>query len=102
MLASGFTVSIRKPAAARSTRIAILEGGMKILVTGSAGHLGDALMRTLPLAGHEPVGLDIKESPFTSLIRSITDRSFVKMSMRGMDAVIHTATLHKPHVATHS
>jgi hypothetical protein len=26
---------------------------MKILVTGSAGHLGEALMRTLPALGHD-------------------------------------------------
>ncbi|MGO9934663.1 MAG: NAD-dependent epimerase/dehydratase family protein [Steroidobacteraceae bacterium] len=38
---------------------------MRILVTGSAGHLGEALMRTLQKSGHEPTGLDIKSSPFT-------------------------------------
>jgi UDP-glucose 4-epimerase len=72
-----------------------------ILVTGSAGHLGEALMRTLPLAGHQPIGLDIKSSPFTQRVGSITDRGFVTTCMHGVDAIIHTATLHKPHVATH-
>ncbi len=38
---------------------------MKILVTGSAGHLGEALMRTLEDSDREAVGLDIKSSPFT-------------------------------------
>lgn len=75
---------------------------MKVLVTGSAGHLGEALMRTLPSANHEPCGLDIKESPFTHRVGSIVDREFVRECLRGMDAVVHTATLHKPHVATHS
>jgi UDP-glucose 4-epimerase len=75
---------------------------MRILVTGSAGHLGEALMRTLPGQGHVAVGLDIKPSPFTQLVGSIVDREFVKQSMRGIDAAIHTATLHKPHVVTHS
>ena len=32
---------------------------MTILVVGSAGHLGEALMRTLPLVGHDAIGLDI-------------------------------------------
>jgi UDP-glucose 4-epimerase len=32
---------------------------MTILVTGSAGHLGEALMRTLPQQGHQVIGLDI-------------------------------------------
>jgi UDP-glucose 4-epimerase len=73
-----------------------------VLVTGSAGHLGEALMRTLPLAGHRAVGLDIKASPFTQSVGSIADRTFVKTCLRGVDVVLHTATLHKPHVATHS
>ena len=73
---------------------------MKLLVTGSAGHLGEALMRTLPLAGHEPFGLDVKESAFTHRVGSIVDRGLVRVCVRGMDAIIHTATLHKPHVAT--
>ena len=75
---------------------------MKILVTGSAGHLGEALMRTLPAAGHDPVGIDIKPSPFTHHVGSIADREVVTRCMRGVEAVLHAATLHKPHVATHS
>ena len=72
-----------------------------ILVTGSAGHLGEALMRTLPFAGYSPLGLDIKGSPFTTLVGSIADRDFVRECMRGVDAIVHTATLHKPHVVSH-
>src|SRR5262245_14837544 len=72
-----------------------------VLVTGSAGHLGEALMRTLPLAGYLPIGLDLKPSPFTHRVGSIVDRDFVRTSLRGVTAVIHAATLHKPHVATH-
>jgi len=75
---------------------------MKILVTGSAGHLGEALMRTLPAAGHSPVGIDIKPSAFTHQVGSIVDRAFVHGCMRGVEAVLHAATLHKPHVATHA
>lgn len=75
---------------------------MRILVTGSAGHLGEALMLTLPAHGHEPVGLDILPSPHTHLVGSITDRALVREALAGCDAVIHAATLHKPHVATHS
>lgn len=75
---------------------------MRILITGSAGHLGEALMRTLPAAGHEPVGVDLKPSAFTHHIGTIADRAFVRGCMRGVEAVLHAATLHKPHVATHS
>lgn len=75
---------------------------MKVLVTGSAGHLGEALMRRLADGDHQPIGLDIKASPFTTHVGSIVDRAFVRHSMQGVEAIIHTATLHKPHVATHS
>ena len=75
---------------------------MRVLVTGSAGHLGEALVRTLQKANHEVVGLDIVASNFTSKVGSIADRSHVKRCMEGVDAVLHTATLHKPHVITHS
>src|SRR4051794_33479768 len=75
---------------------------MAILVTGSAGHLGEALMRTLLAAAYPAIGLDVKHSAFTDRVGSIADRKFVKQCMPGIDAVLHTATLHKPHVATHT
>ena len=74
----------------------------KILVTGSAGHLGEALMRTLRGQARVAVGVDIKPSPFTDRVGSITDRAFVRESMQGVGTVMHAATLHKPHVATHT
>lgn len=75
---------------------------MKILVTGSAGHLGEAIVRTLQDTSHEFVGIDILPSDFTSRVGTIADRAFVKSCMTGVDTVLHTATLHKPHVGTHS
>ncbi len=74
---------------------------MKLVVTGSSGHLGEALVRTLESASHQVAGLDFLASPFTSHVGSITDREVVRDCVRGADAVIHAATLHKPHVATH-
>jgi UDP-glucose 4-epimerase len=74
---------------------------MKVLVTGSAGHLGEALVRTLQDLQYEVVGLDILASPFTTHAGSIADRGFVQQCMKGVKAVFHAATLHKPHVATH-
>ena len=73
-----------------------------MLVTGSAGHLGEALVRTLKAQKHEVVGLDILASPFTTCVGSISDRSCVKGCMAGVKTVFHAATLHKPHVVTHS
>jgi nucleoside-diphosphate-sugar epimerase len=74
---------------------------MRILVTGSSGHLGEALVRVLREEGHEVIGLDVLPSPATSVVGSIADRVCVHSAMAGVDAVVHSATLHKPHVASH-
>jgi len=74
---------------------------MRVLVTGSSGHLGEALVRTLSASGHEVIGLDRLASPFTTHIGSIADRSFVRRCIEGVETVFHAATLHKPHLATH-
>jgi UDP-glucose 4-epimerase len=75
---------------------------MKTLVTGSSGHLGEALVRTLRGEDHEVVGVDVLESAFTSCVGSIADRACVRRCMAGVQVVFHAATLHKPHIATHS
>lgn len=75
---------------------------MKALVTGSSGHLGEALVRTLRDQKHEVVGIDILPGEFTAQVGSIVDRAFVKSHMAGIDTIFHAATLHKPHVGTHS
>jgi UDP-glucose 4-epimerase len=75
---------------------------MTVLVTGSSGHLGEALMRTLRANGRAAIGLDIVPGPFTDEIGSITDRDRVARIMAEAEAVLHVATLHKPHVATHA
>ena len=75
---------------------------MKILVTGSAGHLGEALMRSLRTRKIDALGLDVLASPFTDVVGSIADRATVAPCMRGVTAVLHAATLHKPHVVSHT
>jgi nucleoside-diphosphate-sugar epimerase len=72
------------------------------LVTGSAGHLGEAIARTLSALPHEVVGVDVLRSPFTTVVGSIADSAVVAKAMDGVEAVLHTATLHKPHIVTHS
>jgi UDP-glucose 4-epimerase len=76
--------------------------GMKALVTGSSGHLGDALVRVLRSQGQEVVGIDLQPSPSTTIVGSITDHDLVRRAIRGTSAVLHTATLHKPHIGTHN
>lgn len=73
-----------------------------VLVTGSSGHLGEALMRTFRAEGVPARGVDITASHTTDIVGDIADAEVVRRCMDGVGAVLHTATLHKPHVATHS
>jgi nucleoside-diphosphate-sugar epimerase len=75
--------------------------GERVLVTGSAGHLGEALVRVLRDAGREVVGVDLLASQFTTVTGSVADRDTVRRCLDGVGAVLHPATLHKPHVASH-
>jgi UDP-glucose 4-epimerase len=59
-------------------------------------------MRTFRARGGTAVGLDLKPSHFTDLVGSITDRPLLRRALAGVSTVFHTATLHKPHVATHA
>ncbi len=47
------------------------------------------------------LGLDVLESPFTTHVGSVADHALVKDCIRGVGSVLHTATLHKPHLDTH-
>jgi nucleoside-diphosphate-sugar epimerase len=73
----------------------------RVLVTGSAGHLGEALVRVLRGRGREVVGLDLLASPFTTVTGRVTDRAVVRRCLDGVGAVLHAATLHKPHIGSH-
>ena len=75
---------------------------MRVVVTGSAGHLGEALVRVLRDTGHDVSGVDLKPSPYTTVIGSVADRAIVRSCVAGAAAVLHAATLHKPHVGSHS
>src|SRR5215218_6202560 len=75
---------------------------MRILVTGSSGHLGEALCRVLTADGVETVGFDVLPSPYTDVVGSVADRDTVRQALAGVDAILHAATLHKPHVGSHT
>ncbi|MBA2679965.1 MAG: NAD(P)-dependent oxidoreductase [Ktedonobacteraceae bacterium] len=79
------------------------EGGkdMRILITGSSGYLGSAIAQLLAI-NHEPVGIDVAPGPWTQHVVDITDRSLMGKLVKGIDAIIHIASLHQPHLVTHS
>jgi UDP-glucose 4-epimerase len=74
---------------------------MTILVTGAAGHLGEGLMRTLREEGVPVRGTDRLDTPWVDTVGDLRDAAFVEDVVAGCSRVIHAATLHKPHVATH-
>ncbi|RMY99019.1 hypothetical protein D0862_07311 [Hortaea werneckii] len=75
-----------------------------VLVTGACGHLGNALMNSLPDHGYRPLGIDIlsaDDGRHKVLTGSISDPGFCASIFRNyptLKYVLHTATLHKPHV----
>ena len=66
---------------------------MRALVTGSAGHLGEALVRTLREPKHAVVGLDVLQSPFTTRVGSITDRSCVRRCIKDVQTAFQPAAI---------
>jgi len=73
----------------------------KVVVTGSSGHLGEALVRVLRDRGYAVTGIDLRPSPHTTVTGSVADRALVRGCLAGAGAVLHAATLHKPHIASH-
>ncbi|MFZ2508317.1 MAG: NAD(P)-dependent oxidoreductase [Steroidobacteraceae bacterium] len=74
---------------------------MRVLVTGSSGQIGGAISARLALR-HQVVGLDLRPGPLTSLVGDICDSSLLAASCRGVEAVIHTASLHAPDLGLRS
>jgi len=81
------------------TTVAAAESGMRVLVTGSSGHLGEALVRTLRGRGADVVGLDSRPSPFTSVVGSVADPELMREVMAGVEVVFHMAAQHKPQIS---
>lgn len=71
----------------------------RVLVTGSSGHLGEALVRTYVDRKVDVVGLDVRPSRWTHVVGSVTNTALIREVISGVDVVLHAATLHKPQVA---
>jgi nucleoside-diphosphate-sugar epimerase len=91
MRARQLLVRISAPPAAGAT-----ESGMRVLVSG---HLGEALVHTLRRRGADVVGLDFRPSKSTNVVGSVNDPGLMREVMAGVEAVFHTAALHKPQLA---
>lgn len=65
---------------------------MTVLVTGSAGRLGEAIVRRLRALGQAAVGVDGKSSPSTDRVGSICERHFVESCVRQATCVVHVGS----------
>lgn len=70
---------------------------MKVLLTGSSGRIGRAIFGALA-EEVEVIGLDRNPFSTTRLVGSFAEPALLRRAMTGVDAVIHTAALHAPHV----
>lgn len=70
----------------------------RILVTGSSGQLGAEVCRQLRARGDHVLGLDLVAGPETDALGSVGDRPLVARLVARAEAVVHTASLHAPHV----
>jgi UDP-glucose 4-epimerase len=86
------------------TTVAGFRGGpasVRILITGSSGQLGSEIARQLQ-DEHETLGVDVVPGAWTSHVASVTAGGLIADLVREVDAVIHVASLHAPHVKERS
>lgn len=70
---------------------------MRVLVTGSAGRIGRAVYIRLARDA-EVVGLDRTPASTVDLVGDLGDPFLLRHALRDIDAVVHVAALHAPHV----
>lgn len=76
---------------------------MRIVVTGAAGTLGQALLPRLAAAGHVPVAVDVRRGAADAawIDCDIRELEPVRRAMDGAEMVVHAAALHGIHLADH-
>nr|QIE08617.1 NAD-dependent epimerase/dehydratase [Streptomyces sp.] len=70
----------------------------RVVVTGSAGLVGSAVVRLLRESGRTVVGVDRVKSPDTDVVADLRDGAAWRGALAGAEAVVHAAALHAPHV----
>jgi nucleoside-diphosphate-sugar epimerase len=74
---------------------------VRVIVTGSSGRIGGAIAARLTLR-HSVTGVDLRPGPLTAQVADVQDTQRLEALLRGVDAVVHTASLHVPDLATRS
>jgi UDP-glucose 4-epimerase len=71
---------------------------VKVLVTGSSGRIGGAVAARLSLR-HPVTGVDARPGPLTTAVLDVRDTAGMATHLSGVEAVVHTASLHVPDLA---
>lgn len=74
---------------------------MKVLITGASGRVGRATYVRLCTA-YDVVGYDQSPSSTADVVARLEDTNRLRRALEGVDAVVHTAALHAPHVGIRS
>ena len=74
---------------------------MRVLVTGAAGLVGSGVAARLA-ADHDVIGLDLKPGKEVQIVGDCLNVAEWRQRVGPIDAVVHTAALHAPHVGRHS
>jgi UDP-glucose 4-epimerase len=80
-----------------ASRLTHSRADMRVLITGASGRIGRAIYARLALE-YEVVGIDRAPSSTANVVGEITDLPLLRRALRGVDAIVHTAALHAPHV----
>jgi UDP-glucose 4-epimerase len=70
---------------------------MRILVTGAAGLIGSGIASRLARA-HDVIGLDLRPAKQVGIVADCLDVAAWRHRVGQVDAVVHVAALHAPHV----
>src|SRR5262245_10364171 len=74
---------------------------MRVLVTGAAGLIGSGIAARLELE-HEAIGLDLLPGPYVQIVADCLKVAEWRHRLGQVDAVVHSAALHAPHVGERS
>jgi len=73
----------------------------RVMVTGSSGRIGQAVAERLTILGVPLVGIDRRAGTRTHHVGDLATLDLPRL-LQGCEAIVHTAALHAPHVATAS
>jgi len=74
---------------------------VRVLVTGASGRIGGAIAARLALR-HQVTGIDRRPGPLTVEVLDVCDTVRLAPLLTGLDAIVHTASLHVPDLVASS